>query len=228
MALLEDEFSTELDKSRFTDERNIGETLKMLAKGSMSAYKVGNKSVKMFDTIRDFKTLRVAKVAKNVETNGLMVESVANTAVSMASAEASAVNSAVAQTAVQTTGRSAGKLAFRGASAAVGLAFVAMDVYSLVQDWSKTHPTLQTINSLLRDMRRDATVIRKIHLFLQSVYCSDEVSDDVLMEVLQALDEAEGRANGQQTECQTKPKSLNSDSQIDMSFDDQMVFYFNS
>jgi len=61
---------------------------------------------------------------------------------------------------IRSTGSAIGKVSFKGVSAVTGLAFTAIDVVDLVQDWNKSHPTIDEINNLIEVLNSNANSVQ--------------------------------------------------------------------
>ncbi|XP_054161398.1 uncharacterized protein LOC128959466 [Oppia nitens] len=162
---------------------NIVKLVQVLANGSMNVYKIGEKSVKLANNVKEFRVMRAAKTVKD---DIAIVGKVGQNIGTLASAETKGVSGLISS-ATKATVPSAGKLALRGASAAVGIVFTVIDVVSLVKDWNRNHPSATAVECLIDDLLEDMDVVKTLNdvivawnhsLILSEYYSDEDIIDD--------------------------------------------------
>jgi hypothetical protein len=84
---------------------------------------------------------------------------------------------------IRSTGPAVGKNVFKGVSAVAGLAFTAIDVVNLVQDWNKSHPTIDVINNLIEELKSDANLVQSIY----NIITIDEMDQQLINDIINAI-----------------------------------------
>ncbi len=84
---------------------------------------------------------------------------------------------------IRSTGPAVGKNVLKGVSAVAGLAFTVIDVVNLVQDWNKSHPTIDVINNLIEELRSDANLVQSIY----NIITIDEMDQQLINDIINAI-----------------------------------------
>jgi len=84
---------------------------------------------------------------------------------------------------IRSTGPAVGKNVLKGVSAVAGLAFTVIDVVNLVQDWNKSHPTIDVINNLIEELKSDANLVQSIY----NIITIDEMDQQLINDIINAI-----------------------------------------